>query len=226
MIRYATGLIATGYIIVACAGRADAELIELANSVSQFSGVQGQDGWYYGYVEPQSGPQFVEMPTYFFDGIRWRWARGDEFFTTIWAEGQHPNGPGGTQEAEQWAVRRWVSNASALVSISGEVGMYGETPTDADGVLAKVLVDGAMVFTEDISRTTTPHAYSTTASVNVGSVVDFLISPKDNSYNDATTFSASITTDMIPEPSTFGLLGAGAIGLLGYMRERRRRRSA
>jgi threonine dehydrogenase-like Zn-dependent dehydrogenase len=58
--------------------------------------------------------------------------------------------------------------------------------------------------------------------VSVGSQVDFIIGLDNHSVvNGATKFTATINT--VPEPSTFVLLGMGAVGLLGFAWRRRKR---
>jgi len=89
-----------------------------ADSALDFSGVQGQDGWRYGYYnisvngQPDvGGTDFVEFPGTFWNGSLWNWTPGgDPPWTEVTHVGGHPNG---TNQAppngdEHWATRRYV----------------------------------------------------------------------------------------------------------------------
>jgi hypothetical protein len=84
-----------------------------ADSVADFSGVQGQDGWQYGYVVPSDGPQFIQLPvngnysvergnSWFIDALD----APQRYYTHLNAFGGHPNGlvTSGGKPIEHWAV--------------------------------------------------------------------------------------------------------------------------
>jgi hypothetical protein len=171
----------------------------LADSVSGFSNTQGENGWYYGYVEPDFADSFVEMPTFNEGGADpgWYAAAGGQYWTFIDADTMHPNGEtttGGRDPVEQWAVRRWVSTVDGDVHLTGhlaKLSVDGET----NGVNGYVFVDGVMRwawFIEgwddvgvDIDKTIT---------VAVGSTVDFTLDPVDSDdRSDRSYFTGTIS---------------------------------
>src|SRR5262249_2125781 len=106
----------------------------LADSSQDFSGQQGQNGWFYGYYDRQNdsdkgyqASEFQALPQYVPAG---RLLPTDAWFlepfvywTLLTSDGGVPNGgavtSGGRKLAEHWAVRRWVSTVSGKVNISG-----------------------------------------------------------------------------------------------------------
>ncbi len=103
----------------------------LADSIAEFSGVQGQNDWFYGYrnytadggaenYDPVTG--FIAFAggaglgdwdgsTQFWQGTFWDLetaAAGP--WTEIRNQAVHPNGANSTPNEEMWVVRRWVAN--------------------------------------------------------------------------------------------------------------------
>ena len=165
---------------------------EIANSVTEFSGVQGHKNWYYGYYDgPFTSSDFQQM-TQFSGG--W-FNQYENYWTFLSASGGHPNGVitgGGRTPVEQWAVRRWVSE------VDGEIQIYG-TLAKADvgggnGIIGHIFVDGVEVWSQSIAGTDgTGVNYQITTKVKLNSVVDFAIDPKDaNDGVDTTSFTAQI----------------------------------
>ena len=171
----------------------------VADSVSEFSGKQGDNGWSYGYWDRSADPDksydqatdFLLLRHFgsdpinglsshpeFTTGELWNLQDG-LYYTPLWAEGGHPNAAmelGSYAQVEQWAVRRWISTTEGPVTISGHAGKvmpWGENWSG--GVQALIVVDGAALFRADIEDGGSD--YSIDARVQVGSLVDFLIGP-------------------------------------------------
>lgn len=171
----------------------------VANSVSGFSGVQGANGWSYGYwnrsADPDTGydqqsdfrplKHFGSDPinrlsgrTEFTTGELWNLEDG-RYYTSLWATGGHPNGTlklGEYAREEHWAVRRWVSTVAGPVTIGGHAGKampWGENW--GGGVWTLILVDGKELFAAAVEDGGSE--YSIDATLRVGSLVDFLIGP-------------------------------------------------
>ena len=188
----------------------------VADSVAEFSGEQGRDGWQYGFYDgdlpaPFTPVDFEPFPQ--FDGERWLIQDGPgSYWTELSAKQAHPNGyttSGGRLSADHWAVRRWVSDSAGLHSISGVLADFsrfpGSLPT-VNGVIGHVIIDGAELLKLPIhdGESTT---YSFTANLDVGSTVDFAldarpvspVSTRTVDFSDWTTFTAQVA--LIPEPS-------------------------
>ncbi len=202
----------------------------IADSVAEFSGVQGQDNWYYGYwdrtndADGQYAPNEFQVMTQHMNapsgtygpdhGSAWYSVDGT-YWTSIWQGGQHPNGTNGNHghaPVEQWSIRRWVSELSGQVSISG---LLGCEPGWGCSVVGMIVVDGDIQFSQTIPTGQPAQAYAIPFNVNVGSFVDFVVSPNGPDVDDHAYFTALIT----PEPASLSVLGV--ICILGLSRRRR-----
>jgi hypothetical protein len=102
----------------------------LADSATEFSGIQGQDNWLYGYYNksfdvpavyqstnfaqfPSSGG--VYGPENYFNGTAWDWYAGNPPWTEIGRTNGHPNGS--NNGVEHWAIRRWISEISGTIRV-------------------------------------------------------------------------------------------------------------
>jgi len=111
--------------------------VTIADSVSEFSGVQGQNNWSYGYwnrktdADGQYAPtEFVSFPNAgggwsannFWSGTAWDWFNGDPPFTQLTAQGGWPTASGGSPAlADHWAVRRYLCESKGPVKITGRI---------------------------------------------------------------------------------------------------------
>jgi hypothetical protein len=206
----------------------------LANSQTDFSGVQGQNRWRYGYWDRRRDEEvtangdgiyhpseFVQFDAAQFNGAAWDTAPGVAPWTEVGAGGGHPAGQGQGNPEVQWAMRRWTSNVDGLVRIEGLLN----NPGAGDGVVGRIFVDGYEVWSELSDGANVP--YSIIVPVSYGSKIDFAIDSGflDLDGSDGTTFTALITSPNtpIPEPSSLCLLAVGAIGVhVGVRRARRR----
>jgi hypothetical protein len=217
--------------------RSDAGLI-LADSVGDFSNVQGQDNWYYGFYDKTNDPDHTynsvtdfQLMTEFrsiYEGPAWLVEDGT-YWTSLWASGGHPNGlvtSGGRTSVEHFAIRRWVSDFSGSATISGVLAKLNTT--GGNGIAGRIWLNGVHIYGQFISGTDGVGVdYSIDVDVSTGDTVDFMIDAwmARDSF-DSTTFTATIVGESapIPEPSTLvtftGLLG---MGLIGYWRKRRRK---
>ena len=199
-LRFALALAVCSLLVVGCRSAPLPRSQLVADSVSEFSGEQGANGWFYGYWDRAADADMAYDPASDFQllkhfgtdpinqlsgrseftvGELWNLQDG-LYYTSLWAEGGHPNSAmkfGGAQAAaEQWVVRRWVSKVSGVVIISGHAGKvmpWGQNWRG--GVRTLITVDGAEVFSADVEDGGS--AYSVEATVQLGSRVDFLIGP-------------------------------------------------
>lgn len=180
----------------------------VADSVSDFSGEQGKYGWFYGYVDSANSGQFVKFPVFgeysTLQGDSWYidlptpGTNPPHVFTVLFATGGAPNAiiSSGGVSKEQWAARRWISNVSGEIEISG---IYGDPDAAGDlgkggldGVICQIVVDGEEVWVGETNGFNLNLQYRVKAEVAIGSSVDFIIRPKSNDYSDAATFTARI----------------------------------
>jgi hypothetical protein len=166
----------------------------LADSVTDFAGVQNVANWSYGYIAPATSSDVVAMsefvgsggvygrPTWFVDQ--------NSYWTAIWSDGMAPNGTttsGGRTPIEQWPVRRWTSTVQDFVVISGTTQ---KTQAVGDASIARILVDGNEVFSRSVDQTL--QSFSVSTHINLGSTVDFEVQPGANDWGDTTTFTGTI----------------------------------
>lgn len=188
----------------------------IADSVAQFSGTQGQDGWEYGYYSAPFTPSTFEHMTFNSGEYRWK-AYG---WNQLWSEGGHPNTSWGL---EQWAVRRYVAQAPGILTLTGNIA--DENPGGGNGIVGRIFVGDTEVYAALIDNGNTAGAdYSVKTTVSAGTHIDFAIDPRnqDDSF-DSTRFTAVITA--VPEPGSFVLLACGAV-VLGLRRMTGRNRSS
>lgn len=127
--------------------------VVVADSVTEFSGKQGSNNWYYGYwnrdADPNGVYSDVDMSFFpnadgpygaanFFDGTTWHWFGGNPPFTEISSQGATPNASNGVPaRANHWAVRRWVSETAGNIKITGNLQHTGDwSYVTASGVAA------------------------------------------------------------------------------------------
>jgi hypothetical protein len=201
----------------------------LANSVEEFSGVQGQDNWYYGYYNNPYGtgsfvPEFTEMTNYWTNGgSDWyssQWSSATSQYAILWNLGGHPNGVIHGWGPPQWSVRRWISEVDGEISIMGNLAKLDTT--DSDGINGHILIDGEIIWSSYISGDDGVGLdYNITALVSKGSAVEFAIDPYGTDGSDSSHFTAKISADIeqVTEPAT--LLGLATVAGLGVAARRK-----
>ncbi|MHC4616856.1 MAG: hypothetical protein ACYTEQ_03790 [Planctomycetota bacterium] len=198
---------------------------------------QAELGWEYGYISTFTGGGGVfygwhQSPFYWesstgidiswpADGpppdIVWGWG-GD---TTgcrppmSWVDGAYPWAGGDTNK---WAaVRRWTSDYTGLVKISGSIGRYFDTSVvigwDVDfSVAINADMPGTpVIYTQHIAwNDTTLHPYLIdNVPIEAGDTIAFIINAtSSNANNSYVKMTSTIAT---PEPCTLVLLGLGVL---------------
>ncbi|MEM8959870.1 MAG: hypothetical protein AAGD38_00190 [Acidobacteriota bacterium] len=185
----------------------------VADSVEDFSGTQGQNGWLYGYWDESADADgeydqasdfkrfrhfgrdaINRLSTHpeFSTGELWYLEDG-RYYTSLWAEGGHPHGTldlGRYDKADQWVIRRWVSTVSGRIDIRGHAGKTMPWGKNWGGsVKFLVVAGGDRVYEAEADDG--GQEYSVSVAVEVGTPVDFLIGP--GSAIGVSRFTATIS---------------------------------
>lgn len=187
-------------------------LTVVADSVAEFSGNQGENGWFYGYQEGggiyDPGTDFVAFTggagqgtwngsTQQWTGTLWDLNIASSApWTSLGASGVHPNdsNPG----PEHYTIRRWVSDRSGMHTITGQ---FYNTNAGGDGTTGRVFHEGVEIFAEVSDGG--PKAFSIERTLGVGDRIDFMV---DNGPFDADGADGTQQTAVIyqgsPSPNT------------------------
>lgn len=194
-------------LAAAFSGSAHADVV--ADSVTDFGGVQGAANWHYGYIDPAQGPGFIPFPSFGLHagaplaGEEPAWFI--EYFgepiiyptpyTHLTATGGHPNTGDPVAGPVHFTVRRWVSELAGAATISGLFGDYTPdlgAPGGQDGVTGRIYVDGEEVWSRTTTGQTADAPYAVTVQLAHGAVVDLVVEPNGNQVSDAYTWTAEI----------------------------------
>ena len=165
----------------------------IANSISDFSNVQGQNGWFYGFFNqgvdgstPYTTGAFQNFNTYGVVGPD-VWGASDALvgaqnnvYLGLGAATGHPTGlaPPDTQDRIIWAVRRYVSEIDGAIDITIDLRKENVNP-NGGGVTGRVFVDGVEIFSRLIMATDGIGVQRTLVvpDVDVGSLIELAIDP-------------------------------------------------
>ncbi|MBP0019501.1 MAG: hypothetical protein J7647_18360 [Cyanobacteria bacterium SBLK] len=178
-----------------------------ANSIRDFSGVQGEGNWYYGYY--QAPVSANNLDTLAFKELTFNENQKKWFFekniyeTQIGRRNVKPNSDvdrqgrpkkpsaSGQPIEKQWVVRRWQSDGDGPIRICGQVSV--DKANRGDGTQNYIFVNGGSPkLSQDISDdTTVPLVLDLT--VARGDKIDFITAPKTSDRGDLTTFTVEIS---------------------------------
>jgi hypothetical protein len=152
----------------------------LADSSSDFTGVQRSRGWYYGFVQPGSTSAvcpsaqmpFQMLPVYDAQDGRWQqipvggtpppWTEVGAYSTMT----PNTTEPAGTQ----YAVRRWVSSTTGTVLVSGALSQPTAGPQLGAGVHGYLCLNGQIAWdgkTDGISPLAVPYGVNRAVTLAV-----------------------------------------------------------
>ncbi|HEY0549703.1 MAG TPA: hypothetical protein VGF13_08880 [Verrucomicrobiae bacterium] len=190
-----------GILLLVLAGLAAASHAQIiTESARDFSAVQGQGAWSYGFfTAPFTPATFQLLPVYGTNSrnnIGWMLTTNPPPWTRVTRHELHPAAPNDSDLPIQWAVRRWQSTYDGVIRISGSIYKSASSgSTIQDGVVGYVLVDGTPVYTRSVARNnTTGYEFSLEIPVTPGTLVDFAVAPNANDLVDATTYRVTIAT--------------------------------
>lgn len=194
-------------------------ILVLADSLADYGGNQGENGWFYGYYDGDVGsasftPDDFELMNVYDDGMqRWMVDNADGGpITLIDAQFMHPNhsGIGDRDNSEQWSVRRWVSSTTADINVNVNLSR-GNPEFAGDGIVLRMFIDGVQTLAVELfADNDAGLSFNLATSVEEGSVIDFAVDPIENALFDAVRFDAVIST-VVPAPGALAGLGLGVI---------------
>lgn len=165
--------------------------VVLADSLREFSSTtQGENNWHYGYYPDPINRAFQPMdPCSDFGGV---WSADCPNASWIIVDAI-----GGSTGSLSWPVRRWISEVSGEVTISGRLAK-GDWDC-GDGVMGYIFVDGQQVWSQFVDYFDSVGVwYSITVEVEQGSTVDFAVDPGFNNWCDHVVFTATISMEPLP----------------------------
>jgi hypothetical protein len=184
----------------------------LANSVSEFSGTQGSNNWYYGYYNKTADADGVYQTTNFalfprnpgawsatnyWTGTIWNWFAGDPPWTEISDTGGHPNGI--NTGVQHWAIRRWVAERDGTMIVHFRLAK--SNVNGGNGVTGRIFHNGVEKFSRTIAfndaGTLTNDVIVT--AVFVGDFIDIALDPTGTDGNPDDGADGSIFTAVIDQ---------------------------
>lgn len=222
----------------------------IADSIADFSNVQGQNRWYYGFFN--QGPDnstayspgsFQNFTTFGVVGAG-VWGASDvqvgsqnNVYLGLGSATGHPTGlkPPDEQDRIIWAVRRYVSEVAGDIDIALDLRKDNTNP-NGGGITGRVFVDGVEIYTQFVAATNGAGFQPTLVhNVALDSIIDFVIDPLGVAVNsdgpfspraDGTRFSAVISVHTVPvAPTAWLVLAALAALRLTTPKAAARRRS-
>lgn len=209
--------------LLASAGMAQADVV--ADSVADFSGVQGFNGWHYGMYNVTADldhsyvqTDFVPLVSAAWTGVVWEGPGTMPPWISFNAWAAHPDGTNRPEEHE--AIRRWVSTVAGDVVITGKLAKwdtrYGEG--SSNGTRGKLIFDGSTLIDHTLAwDDNVGISYEIPLHVSIGSVIDLVVGANGVDYFDGTEFTMTVT--QVPGPATLAI-AAAAVALPARRRRR------
>lgn len=172
----------------------------IANSIAEFSGVQGQNGWFNGYrnYTADGGGTDYDPNTQFiayaggegqgdWDGVNQFWnsgswdldlqARGPWTWQT--AQGIHPNGVNSAPNEEHWAIRRWVASELTGETPVAIIWQVRKDNPNGGGVTGSLHVNGHQVdFKTIVGGDTIGQTRRFYVNLQPNDIVDLALTPE------------------------------------------------
>ena len=210
--RLDTGLVITGGTLV-------------ADSIAEYSGTQGKEGWRYGYFEGAEPFDFTRFTEFIggsgngpWTGVTQHWTGdaddgmgnwdllvtpGGPPWTMISQTISHPQGIiAGVVGVPQMAVRRWVSDLEDSVGLTGH---FHNTSAVGDGTNNRIFLNGSEIYSSLSDGVRLD--FNLIINVKVGDNIDFVTDwgNAEDSGSDGTELSVQVfqdpTTTSAPFPS-------------------------
>ena len=205
---------ADGSYLMATISTGPAPQTEVANSETDWSatGVQGANGWFYGFYNQTADANGTYNPSsdfnttdpqWTFSGA-WTLGPGDPPWDTIEQVNWHPNGDNQPQGVH-WVIRRWVSDVDG--DLHTRVRFGKQNINGGNGTTLRVLHNGTQVasYTVAFNNGTGIDTNVNLPNVLIGDRIEFALDPTGTDGGkgdgaDGSFLRASILTGLAPEP--------------------------
>jgi hypothetical protein len=183
--------IAFGAIFLTITGIGTAHGVVVADSIAEFSNIQGQDSWAYGVfvagtdataLTPYSTAGFQHFDDFDIVGNNWLasdalvGAQNNEFLN-LGATGAHPTRlEPGAQDTIIWAVRRYESEVAGLYDLNIDPKKNNFDNPVGGGITGRIFLDATEIFMQFIAKDDNIGVQlKLFVDLEVGSFIDFAI---------------------------------------------------
>jgi len=186
LITFVGGMIAAVGLLASRSGTlqgSSAATTQVFQASTDFSGKQGQKGWY--YLDEMGNPSLTYYASHAQCGPNPCW-KGAEDYQLVLGMGQHP---GPTKDA----IRGWMAPGNGSVRITGKVA-DGGPPCGGDGVHVKIKQDPNILWQASLSDgDATGKTFNVTSNVSSGQFIYFMVNKGSvNNWCDWTPFDPKI----------------------------------
>jgi hypothetical protein len=200
----------------------------IADSTADFSGIQGANGFSYGYFTIDGDPTTFTTSGMSFDGTFWIGPFGPQpgstpdMFPFFDANSQHPaDGPS--------SVRRYVASELVGPTLATIAGQYQDADLNGgDSQTVRIYLDGVQLLVDNLNNDggTLKDFSFTNVLLLPTSTVDLEASRNTEFFFDRTLLTVTITGDLpvitlVPEPAGLGFLTCAAAIVAARLRRRR-----
>lgn len=171
----------------------------LADTLTDFQGVQNHNGWQYGYAQPATSPPgspnwFVPLPTY----SEGRWVvNSASYWTYIGRDSLRPNGTittGGKLGIEQWPVIRWTATTTTRVRVNFNVLKLEDGV--GNGMVLRLYHNGQQIGSNNLLAEAGGGGLGPLVEVTEGDQLDFALDPKESDdLGDEASYRIRITPE-------------------------------
>ncbi len=171
----------------------------IANTLADFSDIQGKNNWYYGFYKiPMMDSSFILMNTFNKQNNLWETNLNGELLR-LSAINCGPKGFKGKiypeKDAQIMLTKRWISTLNGKIRIEGIVFKSDVNPDKAcDGIDFYIINNGkTLFFCHILSTDGTGKKFVVYADAKQGEHFDFVISSRENPFADNTNLYAEIS---------------------------------
>ena len=161
----------------------------LASTADDYSKVQGENNWRYGYRDSTGAfTELIQRETMW--GYEWATDVPGLSYLRIAPGDLHPDT---NDNGDAAATLRWESPVAGEVIVSGWIASGEESPK-GDGVILRVFANGHEIFSRVVEgNREEPATFSLPVNVERGSQIDFAVSSRANELYDAVRYEFTVT---------------------------------